>query len=355
MSLADTQSGPLRLYLGTATDTTSRGLYSALLDPLTGKLSSLALAAEVAHPSFLAITADRRWLFAGCADEIGLHAFGLQPDDTLRSLGTGSPGEGCTHLALHPGGRMLAVAHYVGGSVSSYPLLPDGSLGDRSTLHRHEGSGPHRERQDAPHPHGVTFSPYGNLVLVPDLGIDQVRVYRVEVETGSLRPHASPAFTVTAGSGPRHAAFSLDGRNVYIVNELANTLTVAAFDVIAGKLRTLQTISTLPAGAESATTAAEVAVHPNDRFVYASNRGHDSITVFARDSEQGTLTWVETLSAGGKTPRHFALTPRGRWLLVACQDSDRITVFRIDDQSGRLLPTGHTLDIPRPTCVLCAP
>ena len=246
---------------------------------------------------------------------------------------------------------MAVVANYGGGSVAAFPLQPDGSLGARSDLEQHAGKSVNAKRQEAPHAHGVTFSRDGLHLVVPDLGIDRVKVYAVDAAKASLTPRPAADLSLAPGSGPRHAAFSRDGRQLYVINELFSTITVADFDSHTGGLRATQTLSTLPTGYSGLSTTAEIVVHPSDWYVYGSNRGHDSIAVFRRNPKTGALAWVGVTPTGGKTPRNFAVTPDGAWLIAANQDSDTLTVFAIDQASGRLSATGHSLSLPRPVCV----
>ncbi|RME89615.1 MAG: lactonase family protein [Verrucomicrobia bacterium] len=230
----------------------------------------------------------------------------------------------------------------------------DGGLMPASAFIQHRGSGPNPRRQEGPHAHCATFSPDGRFLLVADLGVDRVFVYRVDPVHGELAPNDPPWVELPPGSGPRHVAFAPDGRRVFVVNELACTLASFAWDGEAGRLEPLDSQSTLPAGFTGRNTCAEVAVHPNGRFVYASNRGHDSLAVFAIGPE-GRLRLVDHTPTGGRTPRHFALDPEGRWLWAANQDSGNIVLFRVDPKTGRLQPAGRSLSVPRPVCVLFAP
>lgn len=353
----------LRVYLGTYTttgQTGSRGIYTARFDPESGQLTEATLAAATPDPSFLALAPGGRTLYAVEESGAKVHGFAVGEgggDGTLLRLdATGDTGGGAPcDVAVHPDGRWLVVANYSGGSVAVFPLDAAGRIGPRAGLHVHTGSSVHPKRQKEPHAHGVTFSPDGRFLLVPDLGLDQVKIYRVD----DLSAPAVGAWSIAPGSGPRHAAFSRDGRHLYVVNELANTVTVGRYEPETAGLETVQTISTLPEGGFAGETAtAEIAVHPaTDRFVYASNRGHDSIAVFARElaAADGRLTRVENVPTGGRTPRHFALSPDGRWLLAGNQKSGAVNVFRVDETSGRLTATARgATDVPGVVCIVFA-
>ncbi len=342
----------IHAFIGTYTGTSSRGIYSITLDLESGRMSPPTLAAEATDPSFLAYSPDLKSLYA--VDESGgrIRAFAVEKNHTLRPLSDRSTGAGTpADLAVDPSGRMLVAAVYGGGAVVGFPLEKDGSLGERSALVRHSGQSVNAARQEAPHAHGVTYSPDGTFVAIPDLGIDQVRIYRVDGAAGQLAAPLHDHLAIEAGSGPRHAVFSPDGRFLYVINELFSTITVASFDDKSGALVTRQTVKTLPPGFKGNSTTAEIALHPNGRFVYGSNRGHDSIAIFSRDDRTGALTFVDAVSTGGRTPRHFALTPDGRWLVAANQDTDTLVVFRVDGKAGTLAVVGSPVGIPRPVCV----
>lgn len=342
----------IHAFIGTYTDTSSRGIYSVTLDLDTGKLSPATLAAEATNPSFLAYSPDLKSLYAINESGGSVRAFAVAKNHTLRPLGdqptdAGTPAD----LAVDPSGRMVVAAVYGGGAVVGFPLKKDGSLGGRTAVVKHSGKSVNASRQEAPHAHGVTYSPNGKFVVIPDLGIDQVKIYRVDGASGQLATTQSDHLAIEPGSGPRHAAFSQDGKFLYVINELFSTITVASFDEKSGALATRQTVKTLPPDFKGNSTTAEIAVHPNGRFVYGSNRGHDSIAVFSRDAKTGALTFVGATLTGGKTPRHFALTPDGRWLIAANQDTDTLVVFKVDGKTGTLTTVGSPVSVPRPVCV----
>jgi 6-phosphogluconolactonase len=251
-------------------------------------------------------------------------------------------------------GRALVVANYSGGSVAAIALQPDGRLGALGTVVQHSGSSVNPARQKGPHAHVVTVAPGNRHVLCADLGLDQVLVYQFDAATATLRAN-EPAFVrLPPGSGPRHLAFHPGGRTLYAINELLCTMAVFDFDAARGGLKEVQLVSTLPPGesVQPGFSTAEVAVHPGGRFLYGSNRGHNTIVVYAIDSSTGRIRHVANTPTEGKTPRHFALDPSGAWLLAENQDSDTVVVFRIDPDTGALTPTGQSLTVPSPVCAV---
>jgi 6-phosphogluconolactonase len=353
------------LFLGTNTapDSGSRGLYAVRLDETTGALSAAELAAETPFPGFLALHPTLPRLYALHDQKTGTEplgsgvaAFALEAGSAqLSSLNREvAATASTTHLAVDATGRMVVAVSYSGGYVAAFPLRTNGTLGPRTALINHTGQlGPARARQDKPHPHSVTLSPDNRHAYVCDLGLDAVVVYALDPATASLR-ETSLASTVP-GAGPRHSKVSADGRFVYVVNELNGSVTVFARDAATGELTSVQNISTLPDGFKGENLCAEIRLSPDGRFVYASNRGHDSLAVFAHDAERGTLSAVEIVPCGGGHPRNFALSPDGAWLVCANRDSDNLVSFRVDRGTGRLTATGHTTRVPKPICVLFAP
>lgn len=348
------------VYVGTYTEKQSKGIYAFRFDARTGKSAPLGLVAETVSPSFLAVHPNHRFLYA--ANEIanyqgqktgGVSAFSLDPKSgKLVFLNqVSSRGTGPCHLSLDKTGKNVLVANYDGGSVAVLPVQPDGRLAEASTFVQHTGSSVNRERQEAPHAHWIDVSPDNRFALVADLGLDQVLVYRLDPAKGSLAAN-NPAFArVAPGAGPRHFAFHPSGRFAYVINEIQSTVTAFAWDAASGVLKSLQTIATLPKDFTGENSTAELEIDPSGKFLYGSNRGHDSIAVFAVDAAKGTLTTVEQVSTRGKTPRNFAIDPTGAWLFAANQDSGNIVVFRIDPQTGRLSPTGQVLEVYAPVCV----
>lgn len=351
---------PLSVYIGTYTKgSTSRGIYRVAFDLATGAIGAPELAAETANPTFLAWSPDRRTLFAlaeaGTVDGKpggALAAYRVASDGSLAPLNTEPTGSiSLAHVGLDATGRTAAVISYHGSQTTSFPVAPDGRLLPRTSLHQHTGQlGPRTARQDKPHPHSVTFSPDNRHVYVCDLGLDKIFGYRLDPATAILSPNTETA--TAPGAGPRHAKFSADGRFFYVINELASTLTVYAANAASGVLTERQTVTTLPAGIAGENICAEIRLSPDERYVYGSNRGHDSLAVFSRNRTNGALSPVEIVPCGGKHPRNFALSPDGHWLLCANKDTDNLVSYRRDAATGRLTPTGHTAACPAPVCVL---
>jgi 6-phosphogluconolactonase len=248
---------------------------------------------------------------------------------------------------------MLIAASYGGGYVVSFPIEPDGRTGPPATFLSHEGpTGPNTGRQDKPHPHSVTISPDNRFAFVADLGLDRIFTYELSPKDGTISPHDPAFFRVEPGAGPRHTKFSTDGTTFYVLDELDCTVTSCRYDGGGGTAKPFQRISTLPDGFKEANTASEIRVHPNGRFVYSANRGHDSLAVFARDPQNGDLTRIEVVPCGGNHPRNFNLTPDGAWLLCAHQHSNGLAAFRVNAHTGRLTAVGKTVPVPTPVCVL---
>lgn len=352
----------MTLFVGTSTtpESGSRGIYAVNLDPATGALSESSVAAETPFPGFLAWHPRAPILYAlhdqrtGAAPlGSGVAAFDTTPAPTALRFRNREVADkaSTTHLAVDSNGRVIVAVSYGGGYVAAWPLRTDGSIGPRSAFVAHAGPlGPNRARQDKPHPHSVTFSPDDRYVYVCDLALDAVIVYAVDPSTATLR-EASRA-TVAPGAGPRHSKISADGRFLYVLNELDGTVTTFARDPASGALTSIQTVGTLPEDFRGPNTSAEIRLHPNGRFVYVSNRGHDSIAVLARDPDSGKLTRVQIVSSGGQHPRNFELSPDGAWLVCANRDSDNLVAFRVDPATGRLSDTGHRARVPKPICVL---
>jgi 6-phosphogluconolactonase len=351
-----------QVYIGTYTGKKSRGIYTARFNPESGRLSAPELAASATNPTFLAVHPDGHFLYAvGEVDTFegkragGVHAFRIEPEGKLNPLNSQpSGGTGPCHLAVDQTGHWVLVANYGSGSVAALPVGEDGRLGAGSVAIQHHGSSINRQRQAGPHAHFIAPAPLNQFALACDLGLDKVLVYRLNQPGAILTANEPPSITVTPGSGPRHLAFHPDGRHVYLANEMASTMTVFEYQAKAGTLKELQTISLLPQGFKGQSTAAEVQVHPSGKFVYASNRGDDSIAVFGVEPKDATLKLVEHQSSVGRTPRHFAVDPAGRWLLVENQDSDNIVVLRIAEDTGRLTATGQVVDVGSPVCLVFA-
>lgn len=351
------------VFCGTYTRGESRGIYVGRFDASSGALSALTLAAETRNPSFLAVHPRQPWLYAvGELTEFSgqrtgaVGAFRIDPQTGALEQINQQPsgGAGPCHVCVDPSGRFVLVANYGGGSVAVLPIGEDGGLQPPSCVIQQQGRSVHPTRQTAPHAHQIGFNPTGTLVLVPDLGLDQVLLFDWNGSNGSLSPRRPPFLPVPAGSGPRHFAFHPKGSALYVLNELSATVSV--FTCERGVPTVLVwTVSALPVGFSGQNTAAEIAVHPSGRFVYTSNRGHDSIACFGVSEDGKRLELKGHVPTGGKTPRFIGLDPTGRYLLAANQDSHNVVVFRIDETTGGLLPTGREVSVASPVCLVFFP
>jgi len=351
--------GQLWVYVGTYTRSgVSKGIYRMTLDLATGKLSAPELAAEVTNPSFLAFHPQKPLVYA--VGEMStfegkktgaVSALAVDPGSGRLTLlnQQSSCGVGPCHVAVDPSGRNALVANYGDGVAACLPILDDGRLGESHSSVKHEGSSVH-PRQKGPHAHSVNLDPAGRFAFVADLGLDKVMIYRLDAAAHTITANDPPFGATPPGAGPRHFAFGPGAAQAYVINELASTITVFDFDATRGALTPIQTISTLPEGFTGNNTTAEVAVHPSGKFVYGSNRGHDSIAAFAVEPG-GKLRLLGHTPSGGKTPRNFGIEPGGRYLLAAHQDSNNVVAFRIDPRSGALTPTGSEVEIGMPVCV----
>jgi 6-phosphogluconolactonase len=343
------------VYVGTYTKAASKGIYAFRFQPATGQMTPLGLAAETVNPSFLVVHPNKRFLYAVNEIENGrISAFSInEKTGMLKLLNTSSSGgSNPCHIAIDSSGKWLMAANYSSGSVSVLPIDENGRLGKASAVIQHSGSGKDPYRQEGPHAHSVNLSPDNRYLLVPDLGLDKVMIYRLNVEKGTLEASDPASIKLVPGAGPRHLSFHPNGQFAYLINELNSTLAVFAFDADRGRLKEIEMISTLPVEFRGINITAEIAVHPNSGFVYGSNRGHDSIVAFAMRGDKGILEPVEYVSTQGKTPRHFAIDPAGLYLFAANQDSNTVVIFRIDPATGKLTPSGTILSVPMPVCVV---
>lgn len=348
------------VYIGTYSGENSRGIYRAHFNTRTGVLGAPELSAEVASPSFLALHPSKDVLYAvsetwdAAKPEGSVHAFEIQrPDGKLTAHGQqSSGGQGPCHLTVERSGRAVLVANYGNGSIAAVPLDKAGRMLQTTSIIQHRGSSVNQARQSGPHAHVIVPDPRNRFALVCDLGLDKVLVYKLGRQEPWLTPNEVYGAPVTPGAGPRHLAFHPDGRSVYVINEMGSSIDVFSYGPRDGALTPVQTVSTLPAGFAGESSCAEIQVHPSGKFVYASNRGHDSIAVYAWDGAGRRLTLVEHQSTLGKTPRHFAIAPGGRWLLAENQDSDSLVVFRIDPATGRLTASGGQQKVGKPVCAV---
>jgi 6-phosphogluconolactonase len=348
------------VYVGTDTGGDSKGIYVATLDEDTGTLSPPRLAAAIDNPGFLAIHPSKPLVYSIAAGKATdgpgkeeVSAFAVQKDGSLTLLNTRpSGGSGPCHISIDASGRVLLLANYNDGSVVSYPIGADGRLGSSTHTVQHEGSSVNPQRQMRPHPHGIYPGPTQPRTYVPDLGLDKVLIYQLDAASGRLSPN-TPAYAVTeAGGGPRHMAFHPNGRYAYVNLEITSRVAAYRVDGASGALDGFQVVSSLPVGVRSkGNSTAEILVHPSGRFLYVSNRGNDSIAVFAISPQDGSLRFIEATSTDGRTPRSFGLVPGGRFLVAANQGSGNVTVFRIDPERGTLSRTGSEMGIDRPAYV----
>ena len=348
----------LLVYIGTYTKTEEQGIHWLKLDMATGKLTAVGKLAGQKNPSFLAIHPNKKFLYA--VNEIGNYKGGKAGGVSAYSIDqkTGaltflnqqsSKGGAPCHLVVDATGRNVLVANYTGGSVASLPISRKGRLRKAASFIQHEGSSVLKPRQAAPHGHSINVSPGNKFAVAADLGLDKVLVYGFNAKGGKLTPAGFAK--VAPGAGPRHFAFHPNGKFAYVINEITLTVTAFSWDEGTGKLSELQTITTLPVERGKGMSTAEVQVHPSGKFLYGSNRGHNTIAVFSIDQKTGKLKAVQHQSTLGKTPRNFGLDPTGKFLLAANQSSGDIFTFHINQDTGELKPTGHSVKIPFPVCV----
>ena len=361
----DSPKGRYLLFVGTYTEKESKGIYAYRFDSASSELTPLGLAAETTNPSFLAVDPSHRFLYA--VNEIQKYkeassgvvsAFAIDSQKGDRQTGklqllnaVASRGADPCYIAFDKTGKYVLVANYTGGSVAVFPVQADGHIGESSAFVQHAGSSVNRERQEGPHAHWIETTPDNRFAIAVDLGLDELLIYRFDAKNGSLTPNNPPYAKLDPGAGPRHLAFHPNGTFAYVVNELQSSITAFAYDASHGQLRKLKTVSTLPKNFSGSNDTAEIQVHPSGKFLFASNRGHDTIALFSIDSKTGALTLADHFPTQGKTPRNFEIDPTGKFLFVANQNTNNIVVFRIDPNNGRLTATKQTLDVPSPVCL----
>ena len=354
--------GDLLVYFGTYTGRASKGIYVSRLNPSTGALSAPQLAAETPNPSFLAVRAQGDFLYA--VNEVGtfngkptgsVSAYAIvKATGMLTPLNQGSSGgPGPAHLSLDESGKYALVANYGGGSIAVLPIAADGKLEGPAQFIQHRGSSVNPDRQREPHAHHILTDPSNHFVYATDLGIDKVMIYRVDASSHALTPAQPPFAALKPGAGPRHMTIAASGRFAYVINELNCTVTAFSRDTVSGALTEIQTLSTLPSGEsmQRGYSTAEIALSPTGAFLYGSNRGHNSITVFSVDKASGRLTYAGNTPTGGKTPRGFGIEPDGGYLLAGNQESDSVVVFKIDRTTGTLTATGTSITVGAPVDV----
>jgi 6-phosphogluconolactonase len=346
-------------YIAGSGSQNATGIYGYRFDSKSGKLQPMGVSGEIERPSFLAIHPNRRYLYAVSGGSGGtVTAFGIDvPSGKLTMLNSvSSKGQGPCYVRVDRTGRNALVANYGGGSVAVIPIGEDGKLREASSFVQHSGTVADPKRQGGPHAHSINPSPDNRYVVAADLGLDKLLVYRFDAAAGTITPNEPPFSQVAPRSGPRHFTFHPNGKYAYAINEISCTLTAFSYNAKRGVLKEIQTASTLPKGVAvtSDLSTAEVLVHPTGKFLYGSNRGHDTIAVFTI-SPQGTVTLLENVETQGQTPRNFGIDPTGSFLLALNQSSNNVVVFRIDTKTGRLSTTGQTVEIPGPMCVRFLP
>lgn len=359
-AVAADEPGVIDVWIGTSRAKPSQGIYHCTLNTKTGRLSAPQLAAEVAGPGFLAMHPKQGVLYAVCAvdGKPSVAAFAIQKKgrqsslDLINALEIGDGG--AAHVAVDATGKTLLTAQYGGGSVGVFSLKADGSLHERTQIVEHEGgSQVVPRRQESPHPHWTGFSPDNRFAFVPDLGLDKVMIYKFDAAGSRIAPHGFAQ--LPPGGGPRHMKFHPSGKWVYVLNELALSVTVFDYDAEKGTMTAKQTLNTVPQEQllkEKFKSASEIRVHPSGQYVYSANRGHDTITAFRVDSDTGELAVIEREHVRGATPRNFNLDPSGRWLLAAGQDSHTLASFAVDPQTGELAYNRSVVFAPSAICVL---
>jgi 6-phosphogluconolactonase len=357
------KEGPMWVFVGTYTGKKSQGIYRVEFDPATGKLGTPELAAKATNPSFLAVHPKRTHLFSvgEVGDAKGKRGGGVSSFTLDTKTGELTPinqessvGAGPCHIVCDKQGKNVLVANYGGGSVAVLPVDESGKLAKASSFAQHTGSSVNPKRQERPHAHSVNLDAANRFAVVADLGIDKLLVYKYDPSSGTITPNDPPAVDLAPGAGPRHFAFHPNGKWAYTNNELDWTVTALSYDADKGAFTKLNTVSTLPAP-HAGNSTAETVVHPNGKFVYVSNRGHNSIAIFEIDQTTGELKAAGHQGQGVNVPRNFNIDPTGRWMIVANQAGDSLTVYEIDPTSGQLKPTGQSVEVGSPVCVKFVP
>jgi len=355
---AEPQAGSCLVYTGSYSDAKAEGIQVFRLDLKTGALTKVGGASGVANPSFVALHPGGKFLYAvGETSEFAGKKVGAVAAFSLDDKGVptfmnaqSSEGQGPCHITVDRLGKHALVANYGSGSVACLPIEEDGKLAASSSSVQHKGSGANKSRQAGPHAHSINPDPMGRYVVAADLGLDKILVYRFDSIKGTLLANEPPAADVPAGSGPRHFAFHPSSRWAYACGEMTSTVIAFTYNPERGVLEQMQVLSTLP-GEVKGNSTAETQVSPDGKFVYVSNRGHDSVAVFAVDEATGKLKAVGHCPTGGKTPRNFGIDPSGAFLIAANQGSNNVVVFKIDPKTGMPSPAGHEVQVPKPVCV----
>ncbi len=346
------------LYVGTFTKQDSKGIYVFRFDDKTGAASPLGLAAEASNPSWLTLHPNGKVLYAVNEDSdyqgqksgaVTSYTIDHATGKLAKLNVVPSRGPGPCHVAVDHAGLVVFAANYAGGSVAAFPVKIDGSLGEATAFLQHTGSSVDTERQEAPHAHSATLAPDNRFVFVDDLGLDEVKSYDLQ-----LRPNSTPFARVRPGLGPRHMVFSDNGKFAYVMTEMGASVVVFAYDGKQGTFKELATVPSFPAGYTGGKSGAEIRLHSNGRFLYTSNRGDNTISLFNVDKATGAITLVNQTPTGGKTPRSFSIDPTGSWLLAANQDTNNVVLFQIDHKTGKLTNSGKSFQTSMPVCLTFA-
>lgn len=345
------------MYVGTYTDATTKGIYAYKYDDKTGKISPLGLMAETPNPTFLALHPNGKYLYA--VNEVNtfqgkragsVTAYAVDRASgkltLLNQVSTASPGP--CHLIVDATGKMLMVANYAGGSFASFPIGTDGKLGEASTFLQLQGSGVDKSRQEAPHAHSVNLPKSNKFMLGADLGTDKIWIYKIDPATAKMTANDPPSASVKPGSGPRHLVIAPDQKHVYVMSEMASSVTTFDYDAKTGAMKAIDVVSALPSDFKGQSTGAEIEIDARGRYVYTSNRGLDSIAVFSVDPKTAKLTLVQNAKTGGVMPRAFALFPGGNFLIAGNQKTNNMTIFKIDHATGKLEQAGEKVDLGAP-------
>lgn len=361
----DKKSKEMLLYVGTYTQKGSKGIYVYKFNQETGALSKFYTVKDVVEPSYLTIDQSRKYLYAVNETEeyegkksgaVSAFAIDQKTGDLTFLNKVPSLGGAPCFIIVSENEKFVLVANYLGGNVSVFPVESDGKIATSIDLQQNTGTGPNKDRQEAAHAHSINLDAKNRFAYLCDLGVDKVFIYEFDAKNGKLKPNPAQEFYQTKpGAGPRHFTFQENGKFAFLICELAGTISSLAFDSEKGTLKEIQTVSTLPANFKGANTCADIHISPDGKFLYGSNRGHDSLVVYGIDEKTGRLNYVEHTSTGGKTPRNFTISPNGKFLLAANQNSDSIIVFSIDGKSGKLTQTANKVNVSMPVCLKLIP
>ena len=353
-------SGGLIVYVGTYTGEGSAGIYAFRMNEASGELTQIHSINDPNNPSFLEVDPEKKYLYA--VHELGnymgrsqgaIRAYAIDSKTWNLTMLNEQPSHGAhpCFVSVDAAGRVVMLANYSGGNVAVYPIKEDGSLGQAGSVIQHEGSGAVPSRQSGPHAHSITPSPDGRFAFAADLGIDKIMTYQIDAENAKLIPADPPHTNTAPGAGPRHFTFHPGGSFAYGINELNSTITAYAYHAGTGGLSPIETVGTLPSDFADWNACADIHCSPDGRYLFGSNRGHDSLVIFRVDNNTGKLSLIGHQPVEGRTPRNFAVDPTGTFILVANQDTNNIVVFRFDPDKGTLTPTGHGVQISKPVCV----